>query len=188
MFSWFIEVLRHILTALAIAGMLALLLRQSRRMPARELGSGYLVLQQPPLYRWLGWFSAGLGAVMLVASAFAFDWQKLPHDGHEQLGFGAAVLAGLMFLGLSWPLLRATATVLTLTPLGIASDGPQGQHTFLPWADLTDVRYNPATYELKLATPTASLKAGRYLVGFERLVAELGRRGLTPAQMGLPLE
>lgn len=148
-----------------------------------------MVLQQPPFYRGIGLFSAGLGAVLLAGTLVSFDWAKLPHDAHEQLGFGFALLGALLFAGLSVPMLRASATILTLTPLGIASDGPHGQHTFLPWQEIKGVRYNLVTYELKIATPRVSIKAGRYLVGFDLLVAELGRRLLlTPAQMGLPAE
>jgi len=122
-----------------------------------------------------------------MGSLLSFDWSKLPYDSHEQLGFSISVLAGLLFVGLSVPLLRAAATTVTLTPLGIATDGPRGRHTFLPWAAITTARYNTFTYELKIATPTASIKAGRYLVGFDQLMAELTRRlGVTPAQVGLP--
>lgn len=164
-----------------------MLLRQSRRAPAREAGSGYLVLRQPPFYRGIGLFSAGLGAFLLVGTLLSFDWELLGYDRHEQIGFGGAMLGALLFLVLSWPMLQASATTLTLTPLGLAADGPRGQHRFLPWADITTVRYNLLTYELKIATPTATIRAGRYLVGFDLLLAELTHRlGRIPAQMGLP--
>jgi len=149
--------------------------------------AGGVVLRQPPLYRGLGLVSAGCGAVMLIGTLLSFDWARLRYDAHEQIGFGCAMLGALLFIGLSVPILQASATVLTLTKLGVASSGPRGQHTFLLWRDITAVRYNAFTYELKIATSQASIKAGRYLVGFDQLVAELTRHlHLTPAQMGLP--
>jgi len=184
--SWFTEVVRHVLTALVTAAVLYVLLRQSRRAPAREVVGGGLVLRQPPFYRVLGLLSAGIGLVLLVGTLLSFDWAHLPYDAHEQLGFGGAMLGALLLIGLSVPILQASATMLTLTPLGLASSGPRGQHTFLLWTDMTTVRYNHLTHELKITTPQASIKAGRYLVGFDHLVAELARRlRLTPAQMGL---
>jgi hypothetical protein len=182
---WFIEALRHILTALATSAMLYVLLRQSKRMPARDV-AGSVVLRQPPFYRVLGLVSAGLGMVMLVGTLLSFDWVRLRYDAHEQLGFGFAMLGALLFIGLSIPMLQASATIITLTPLGVASRGPRGQHTFLLWQYITSVSYNAFTHELKISAPQASIKAGRYLIGFDRLVDELTRRlHLTPSQMGL---
>jgi hypothetical protein len=181
------EVIRHILTALATSAVLYVPLRQSKRMPVREVAGG-IVLRQPPLYRVLGLVSAGIGAVLLVGTLLSFDWARLRYDAHEQLGFGGAMLGALLFIGLSVPILQASATSLTLTALGVASSGPRGRHTFLLWHDITAVRYNAFTYELKMSTPQASIKAGRYLVGFDQLVAELTHRlHLTPTQMGLPV-
>ena len=184
--SWFVEIIRHVLTALVTAAVLYVLLRQSKRPPAREM-TGSVVLRQPPFYRVLGLLSAGIAVVLLVGTLLSADWARLRYDAHEQLGFGGALVGALLFGGLSLPILHASATTLTLTPLGVASSGPRGQHTFLLWPDITAVRYNHLTHELKIATPQASLKAGRYLVGFDYLVAELARRlRLTPAQMGIP--
>jgi hypothetical protein len=181
--SWFIEALRHILTALATSAVLYVLLRQSKQAPARDV-AGAIVLRQPPFYRVLGLLSAGIGVVMLVGTLLSFDWVHLRYDAHEQVGFGFALLGALLFCGLSVPVLQASATTLTLTPLGVASSGPRGQHTFLLWHAITAVRYNAFTYELKISTPQATIKAGRYLVGFDLLVAELALRlRLTPAQM-----
>lgn len=183
--EWIIEAARHILTALITSAVLYVLLRQSKRVPVREVG-GDIVLRQPPLYRVLGLLSAGIGVVLLVGTLLSFDWARLRYDAHERVGFGFALLGALLFIGLSVPLLQASATALTLTTLGVASSGPRGQHTFLLWHDITAVRYNAFTYELKISTPQASIKAGRYLVGFSHLVAELTRRlRVTPAQMGL---
>jgi hypothetical protein len=183
----FVEVARHILTALATSAMLYVLLKQSRQAPVRDV-AGTVVLRQPPLYRALGLISAGIGVIMLIGSLVSFDWARLHYDAHEQIGFGFAMLGALLFIGLSVPMLQASATVLTLTSLGVASRGPRGQHTFLLWHDITVVRYNAFTYELKISTPQASIKAGRYLVGFDQLVAEITRRlRLTPAQIGLPV-
>jgi hypothetical protein len=182
---WFIEALRHILTALATSAALYVLLRQSKQTPARDV-IGSLVLRQPPFYRVLGLISAGIGLIMLVGTLLSFDWGRLGYDKHEQLGFGFAMLGALLFCGLSVPMLIASATALTLTPLGVVSDGPRGQNTLLLWQDISAVRYNAFTYELKISTPQASIKAGRYLVGFDQLVAELTRRlHMTPTQMGL---
>lgn len=182
---WYIETLRHVLTALATSAVLYALLRQSKRAPARDV-VGSIVLRQPLFYRVLGLVSAGIGVVILVGILLSFDWVRLRYDAHEQVGFGFAILGALLFGGLSAPVLQASATTLTLTSLGVASSGPRGQHTFLLWHNITTVRYNTLTYELKIATPQASIKAGRYLVGFDYLVAELTRRlHLTPAQMGL---
>jgi hypothetical protein len=165
---------------------LYVLLRQSKRAPMREMTGGF-VLRQPPFYRAIGLVSAGIAAVMLVGTLLSADWAHLRYNAHEQIGFGFAMLGALLFGGLSVPILHASATTLTLVPLGVASSGPRGQHTFLLWPDITTVRYNHLTHELKIATPQASLKAGRYLVGFDYLVAELARHlRLTPAQMGLP--
>jgi hypothetical protein len=184
--NWFFEVARHVLTALATSAVLYVLLRQSRRVPIRDV-AGSLVLHQPPFYKVLGLISAGLGVLMLGGTLLSFDWTQLRYDTHEQIGFGFAMLGALLFIGLSVPILQASATALTLTPLGLASNGPQGQHTFLLWHDITAVRYNAFTYELKISTPQASIKAGRYLVGFDYLVAEITRRlHLKPAQIGLP--
>jgi hypothetical protein len=183
--GWLVEIIRHILTALVTAAVLYVLLRQSRRAPARELTGG-TVLRQPPFNRIMGLVSAGVGLVMLVGSLLSFDWGRLRYDAHEQLGFGFTMFAALLFIGLSIPILQASATTLTLTPLGIASSGPRGQHRFLLWADITSVRYNHLTHELKITAPHASIKAGRYLVGFDYLVLELTRHlRLTPTQMGL---
>jgi hypothetical protein len=185
--SLFVEAIRHILTALVTSVVLYVLLRQSKRVPAREV-AGSVVLRQPPLYRALGLVSAGIGMVMLVGSLLSFDWARLRYDAHEQVGFGFAMVGALLFGGLSVPLLQASATVLTLTKLGVASSGPRGRHTFLLWHDITTVRYNAFTYELKISAPQASIKAGRYLIGFDHLVAELTRRlHVTPAQMGLSI-
>lgn len=185
---WLVEILRHILTALATSAVLYVLLRQSKRPPTREV-AGNVVLRQPPFYRVLGLVSAGIGTVMLVGTLLSFDWVRLRYEAHEQIGFGFAMLGALLFGGLSVPILRASATTITLTPLGVASNGPREQHTFLLWPDIVAVRYNAFTYELKIATPRASIRAGRYLIGFDYLVAELMRRlPLTPAQMGLPAE
>lgn len=183
--NWYVEALRHVLPALTTSAILYVLLRQSKRVPARDV-VGSVVLRQPPLYRVLGLVSAGIGVVMLVGTLLSFDWARLRYDAHEQIGFGFAMLGALLFGGLSVPILQASATALTLTPLGMASTGSRGQHTFLLWQDITAVRYNAFTYELKISTPQASIKAGRYLVGFDELVVELTRRlHLTPTQMGL---
>lgn len=128
--SWFIEALRHIPTALATSAVLYVLLRQSKRAPARDV-AGAIVLRQPPFYRVLGLLSAGIGVVMLVGALLSFDWVRLGYDAHEQAGFGFAMIGALLFCGLSVPVLQASATTLTLTPLGVASSGPRGQHTFL---------------------------------------------------------
>lgn len=184
--NWFVEILRHLLTALATSAVLYVLLRQSKRPPTREV-VGNVVLRQPPFYRVMGLVSAGIGMVMLVGTLLSFDWARLRYDAHEQIEFGFAMLGALLFGGLSIPILQASATTITLTLLGMASNGPRGQHTFLLWSDIIVVRYNAFTYELKIAAPRASIKAGRYLVGFDQLVAELMHRlYLTPAQMGLP--
>ena len=183
---WVVEALRHILTALATSVILYVLLRQAKRPPARD-AAGSVVLRQPPFYRVLGLASAGVGAVMLIGILLSFNWERLRYDAHEQLGFGFAMLGALLFCGLSVPVLQASVTTLTLMPLGLASSGPRGRHIFLLWHDITAVRYNPHTQELKISTPQAKIKAGRYLVGFNRLVDELTHRlRLTPAQMGLP--
>lgn len=184
--NWFIEVARHVLTALATSAVLYVLLRQSRRVPARDV-TGSVVLRQPPFYRVIGLVSAGLGVFLLIGSLLSFDWARLRYDSHEQIGFGFAMLGALLLIGLSVPILQASATALTLTPLGVASSGPRGKHTFLLWSDITAVRYNAFTYELKISTPQASIKAERYLVGFDHLIAEITRRlRLTLAQIGLP--
>ncbi|MGI4824262.1 MAG: hypothetical protein ACRYFV_23890 [Janthinobacterium lividum] len=184
--NWFIESLRHILTALATSAVLYVLLRQSKRVPDRDV-AGSVVLRQQPFYRMLGLVSASVGLVMLVGTLLSVDWALLRYDVHEQIGFGFAMLGALLFIGLSVPVLQASAKSFTITSLGIASSGPRGQYTFLLWHDITTVRYNTFTHELKISTPQFSIKAGRYLVGFDLLLAELTHRlRLTPTQMGLP--
>ena len=183
---FFIEAPRHVLTALAIAAVSYVLLRQAKRVPARDV-AGNVVLRQPPFYRVTGLVSAGIGVVLLVAILFGFDWGRLRYDAHEQLGFGISMFGALLFLGLSVAILQANATFFTITPLGVSSNGPRGQHTFLLWHDISAVRYNSVTYELKIATPQSRIKAGRYLVGFDLLVEELvNRTGRSRKEMGIP--
>ena len=184
---WYNEPLRHTLTVLVTSAIAYVLLRQAKRMPVRDV-VGNLVLRHPPFYRVMGLITAGIGVVMLGGILLGFDWERLRYDAHEQLGFGIGIIGALLFCGLSVPILQASATALMLTPLGVASNGPQGQHTFLLWEDITAVRYNAVTYELKISTPQANIKAGRYLAGFDLLVVELTHRlRLTPAQMRLPV-
>jgi hypothetical protein len=71
--NWFFEVARHVLTALATSAVLYVLLRQSRRVPIRDV-AGSLVLHQPPFYKVLGLISAGLGVLMLGGTLLSFDW------------------------------------------------------------------------------------------------------------------
>lgn len=183
---WYIEPVRHILTALATAAVSYVLLRQAKRGPAWDV-AGNVVLRQPPFYRVTGLVSAGIGVVLFVGILLTCDWERLRYDAHTQLGFGGGMLGALLFLGLSVLILRASATALTLSPLGVASSGPRGQHTFLLWQDISAVRYNPVTYELKIATSQASIKAGRYLIGFDLLVEELtSRTGRSRAEMKIP--
>ena len=183
---WYSETLRHILTAVVTSAVTYALLRQAKRVPAQD-AAGNLVLRQPPLYRAMGLISAAIGVIMLFGTLLSINWERMRYDAHEQMGFGGAMLGALLFCGLSVPILQASATALTLTPLGVASNGPRGQHTFLLWHDITAVRYNLLTHELKISTPQASIKAGRYLIAFDRLVVELTNRlRLTPVQMGLP--
>jgi hypothetical protein len=185
--NWYMEVARHVLTALATSAVLYVLLQQSKRAPAQDV-AGSVVLHQPPFYKVLGRVSAGFGVLMLVGALLSFDWTQLRYDRHEQIGFGFAMLGALLFIGLSVPMLQASAKSFTITSLGIASSGPRGRHTFLLWHDITAVRYNAFTYELRISTPQASIMAGRYLVGFDYLVAEITCcLRLTPAQTGLPV-